>query len=202
MRKGRGWDGRNEKGLGCGSRVASDTRGGSLRSPHVLTPSHSVHLGCSQPSPHERDRSWRFQSSLVTGGNGVVNGESHGENEGNERPSVMSREWALSSLSPPFVILSGRSLSLTSPHSFPPEARGAVREAGRRREWGTWKEPRRISERRERPDDSRSFPRPHPSSPHFSSVSRLSLMLHSIRSTSRSETTKEVNEWRERERWY
>ena len=42
---------------------------------------------------------------------------------------------------------------------FPPEARGAVREAGRRREWGTWKEPRRISERRERPDDSRSFPR-------------------------------------------
>ena len=40
-----------------------------------------------------------------------------------------------------------------------------------------------------------------PSSPHFSSVSRLSLMLHSIRSTSRSETTKEVNEWRERERW-
>ena len=31
-------------------------------------------------------------------------------------------------------------------------------------------------------------------SPHFCSVSRLSLMLHSIRSTSRSETTKEVNE--------
>lgn len=56
--------------------------------------SFAVHLGCSQPSPHERDRSWRFQSSLVTGGN-VVSRGSRGWAETEVNGPVCRLEWSI-----------------------------------------------------------------------------------------------------------
>ena len=103
--------------------------------------SHTVHLGCSQPSPHERDRSWRFQSSLVTGGN-VVSRGSRGWAETEVNGPVCRLEWSIPARF--FVTFGSSRLFLGSFHLYPRRffSFHSIRSAGR------------TSERRERESDA------------------------------------------------